>query len=135
MTNIRNSEELPNIYLIHPYDEKVVPFPEPLDDIRKISPESLFKWSMKAILELEVMLWEMDTTIYEAKEAEQTITDEETERLANDRVMFEQTKSELDAVSQRYSQIESELKEDKNEFADKFLQKAKENVVSENDEL
>lgn len=78
---------MPNIYLIHSYDEKVVPYPEPLNDIRKISPESLFKWSMKAILELEVDLWEVDTKIYEAKLADNTITEEETLRLENDRVM------------------------------------------------
>jgi len=47
-------EELPNFFVLHPLTEQVVPYPNPIDDIKSVSPELILLWARQTILELEM---------------------------------------------------------------------------------
>lgn len=46
--------ELPHIYLLHALTHKTIPFPEPLDNAKLLSPELIVAWAKTAKLELDI---------------------------------------------------------------------------------
>ena len=46
--------DLPHIYLFHPYHNRVEAYPEKLDDIAKFSPELVMTWAEKTIIEWQI---------------------------------------------------------------------------------
>ena len=45
--------DIPHIYLHHPGSSKTIPYPEPLTDVNKFSPELLTYWANKVVIEIE----------------------------------------------------------------------------------
>ena len=48
-----NKADIPHIYMHHPGTGKTVPYPEPLTDVKKFTPELLAFWANKVVIEIE----------------------------------------------------------------------------------
>ena len=48
----RNAD-IPHIYMHHPGTGQTIPYPEPLNDVNKFSPELLTYWANKVVIEIE----------------------------------------------------------------------------------
>lgn len=64
-------EETPNFWVIHPAVERVLAYPEPLNDINKFSPELIYLWSLKSILELEIDMFKDEIATFESVSKEE----------------------------------------------------------------
>ena len=45
--------DVPHIYMLHPATGKTIPYPEPLNDVNKFSPELITFWANKVVIEIE----------------------------------------------------------------------------------
>ena len=57
-------EELPNYFLVEPLTGSVVPYPDPIEDVRRFTPESVLLWARRTALYLHVELWESEIEVY-----------------------------------------------------------------------
>ena len=48
-------EDLPNFFLLHPTSGQMIPYPEPMNDIRDFSPELMLAWARSEALQQEVL--------------------------------------------------------------------------------
>ena len=58
--------ETPNFWVFNPAVEKYAKYPEPLDNINNFSPEVIYLWSLKAILELEIEMFKEEIATFES---------------------------------------------------------------------
>jgi len=92
-------EELPNYFILHPYTNQVVPYPETVDDVTKFSPELILLWARRTVLYLEVELWEKDIQHWETKQSEgEELTEEQLKNIELDRTQLVAAKEELEIV-------------------------------------
>ena len=47
-------KDTPNFWVLNPAVERLAKYPEPLTDIDDFSPEVIYLWALKSILELEI---------------------------------------------------------------------------------
>ena len=58
-------EETPNFFVIHPYSDQVVTYPDPLDDPEAVTSEVLLLWARRTVLYLEIELLEKEIAKYD----------------------------------------------------------------------
>ena len=117
---VAKKEDLPNFYVIHPLTQQIIPFPEPIDDIAKFSPDLVLLWARKQVLELEVEHFEKEIVKIESSNANPAspLTDKATRRFNQLNDSLNSAKEEQSAVIERYENEEAQLAEGKNKFAD-----------------
>ena len=76
---VKEKSELPNLFLYHPTSQRAMPYPEPLDDMDKVSPELVMLWAKAEVLKIEVELLEKRLKEYDddSIDAESKLTEEQ----------------------------------------------------------
>ena len=55
---VESRDELPQLFLYHPTSNTAMKYPEPLEDIEKVSPELVMTWAKSEVLKIEVEMLE-----------------------------------------------------------------------------
>ena len=76
---LKNKEKLPILLLYHPTSKKAIVYPEPLDDMDKVSPELVMIWAKHEVMMKEIELLEQRLKEYsdETMPAETKLTAEQ----------------------------------------------------------
>ena len=114
---VENKEELPGLILYHPASNTAMRYPEPLDDMYKVSPELVITWAKIEVLKMEISLLERRLREYDDPEVptEQKLTEEQKPRAE---LHVAEMKPVLQDIETEHASIKDQLKT-KNAFADK----------------
>ena len=113
--------ETPSFWVFNPALEKHAKYPEPLDNINNFSPEVIYLWSLRAILELEIEMFKEEIATFEsvfedeaghAKDFLKSMRDTAKEY----KEALKETQKELDFVNEKHKEAKDKLKVT-NEFA------------------
>ena len=108
-------EELPNFFVLHPYSQQVVAYPDLQDDFKKHSPEQILLWGRRTILYMDVEIWENDIKHLEEIDAE-TLTEEDKTGLEHAKKMLASATEELNIVIEKLDDIEAKIAANENPF-------------------
>lgn len=129
-------EELPNFFVIHPYSDQVVPYPEELTEPDDFSPELILLWARRTVLYLEIELFENDIKVYNEKvhRAEEEVFDWETQKIEQAKISLKAAEEEkaiviekLEETAQRVMDAKKE-KDDKKQEPEKAAEASEESV-------
>ena len=59
-------DDTPNFWVFNPAVERLAKYPDPLDDINDFSPELIYLWALKSILELEIDMFKEEIQTFES---------------------------------------------------------------------
>ena len=114
-------EELPNFFVIHPYSDQVVPYPEELSEPDDFSPELILLWARRTVLYLEIELFEQDIKLYNAKvlKGEEEVFEWETQKIEQAKVSLKAAEEEKAIVMEKLEETTQMVNDAKKEKADK----------------
>ena len=110
-----DKESLPNFFVLHPMTDQLVKYPEPLEDIKKFSPEMMLTWARAVALSFE-----LEKFAYDIKEAKlrEDISDEQKEQVVEILAGYlTDTQKQKAEMKESLNQIKEGLKTE-NLFAD-----------------
>ena len=114
-------EELPNFFVIHPYSDQVVPYPEELSEPDDFSPELILLWARRTVLYLEIELFEQDIKLYNAKvlKGEEEVFEWETQKIEQAKASLKAAEEEKAIVMEKLEETTQMVNDAKKEKADK----------------
>ena len=126
-------EELPNFFVIHPYSDQVVPYPEELTEPDDFSPELILLWARRTVLYLEIELFENDIKVYNEKvhRAEEEVFDWETQKIEQAKISLKAAEEEKAIVIEKLEETTQKIIDAKKEKDDKKQEPEKAAEASE----
>lgn len=107
-----DKSDIPHLYMYHPYDNTVLPYPEKLDDSSKISPELVMMWAEIAVKEWVIsdLTYQIDYT-YTNEDGEEVpgLTDEMKEEFKQ---ILNDEESKLDKLKKDFDEHREKLATD-----------------------
>ena len=121
--DVKSKDELPQLFLYHPTSNTAMKYPEPLEDVEKVSPELVMSWAKSEVLKMEVAMLERRLREFDDPEvpAENKLTEEQKPRA-------EMHVNEMKPVQLEFEADHALLKEslkERNTFADKVKEQMK----------
>ena len=119
-------EELPNYFLVEPLTGSVVPYPDPIEDVRRFTPENVLLWARRTALYLHVELWEAEIEVYnDAVAGGHQLSEDEAARLKYNKDELNHVKGELETVVKELEALNVRIFSfGENEFADNIQRHA-----------
>ena len=79
---VNDKDELPQLFLYHPTSNTAMKYPEPLEDVEKVSPELVMTWAKSEVLKIEIEMLERRIRDFDDPEvpAENKLTEEQKPR-------------------------------------------------------
>ena len=106
-------KDLPNYFVMNPVTEQFVPYPYPIDDIKKVSPELILLWARRTVLYIEILYFEQEIKkIKDKTTADATsVTPEEESRMEEMQRLIEVAEEEKQIVIEKFDAIKEKLEE------------------------
>ena len=76
-----NIEQTPNIFVLLPASMTIIPLPEPMDDEKKFTSDTILLWAQQSILTIEIEQYEAEMKPYELYESAGSLEEEDKQKL------------------------------------------------------
>ena len=76
-----NIEQTPNIFVLLPASMTIIPLPEPMDDEKKFTSDTILLWAQQSILTIEIEQYEAEMKPYELFESAGSLEEEDKQKL------------------------------------------------------
>ena len=132
------AEELPQYFVLHPITDQVVPYPHPLDDPAKFTPELVLLWGRRTVLYLDIEHFEQELSTLEKKKTDDAdnFSKEDEQRIAQLKEILPAAEEEKKVVIEKHAEIEAALAEKNTwlESVNELIAKVEEEKVKKEEE-